>query len=95
MTKKKTKFNLKLKPGKKLILKITCEDDLFVVSCEKYSVGAYHYAFEGMLEELTEQLQFLWDEFVVDETTPLGKSAKKLKRNLKDAFEETSERAGR
>ena len=88
MTKKKTKFNLKLKPGKKLILKITCEDGLFVVSCEKYSVYAYHYTFEQMLKELTEQLQFLWDEFVTDGRSPLVESAKKLKRNLKDAFEE-------
>jgi len=88
MTKKKTKFNLKLKPGKKLILKITCEDGLFVVSCEKYSVYAYHYTFERMLKELTEQLQFLWDEFVKDERSPLVESAKKLKRKLKSTFEE-------
>ena len=85
--KKKTKFNLKVKPGKKLILKITCEGDLFVASCEKYSVCACHYTFEGMFEELTEQLKFLWDEFVTDESSPLGKSAKKLRRKLKDTFE--------
>lgn len=84
------KLLIRLKPGKKFDLKITFDGGMWVGECAPLSIYAFHENLSKLGAELEEQLDFLWKEFVLNQSTELTESASRLRKRLLNLFEERS-----
>lgn len=78
---------VRIKPGKNPIFKVTFEDGIYTATWGKRILG-YSSLRDGLLEEVNQTIVFLWNEYAVAEPDTMTASARRLRRQLLEVFEE-------